>query len=291
MGRRNDRVAYLLILPNVLVYGLFIFVPALATIYLSFTNYNIFHSSWVGFRNYVAMFQDSIFVQSIWNTLEFAVGTIPTSLVIGLMLAVLLNRRLAGRNAYRTIFFLPQVLSIVSASMAWLYILDGSPYGLLNRMVGSVGIATHQWLQDPSLAMPSLIVMSVWLSMGFSMIVYLGALQGIPAELYESGTIDGATSIRMFFAITLPLLSPTTFFLVVMTTISAIQVFGQVYILTSGGPLNTTTTIVHQIFMNGFMGYKMGYASAQSVLLLAIILAFTVMNFSYGNRGATSELA
>jgi multiple sugar transport system permease protein/raffinose/stachyose/melibiose transport system permease protein len=289
--RRDDRVGYLLILPNVVVYAIFVFIPVLFTIYLSFTNYNIFKSSWVGIRNYVAMFQDSVFVHSIWNTVRFAVGSIVPSLALGLFLAVLLNRPIVGRKLFRTIFFFPNVLSIVVASMAWLYILDGSPYGLLNTIVESIGAQPNQWLLNPSLAMPSVIVMSVWLQTGFTMIVYLGGLQGVPAELYESARMDGASSVRMFFSVTLPLLRPTTFFLVVMTTITAFQVFGQVYILTGGGPVNSTTTIVHQVFENGFTGYKMGYASAEAVLLLGIILVITLVNFAYGNRGDASDLA
>jgi len=219
------------------------------------------------------------------------VGSIVPSMAIGLLLAVLLNQSFTGRKFFRTIFFLPYVISIVSAAMAWLYILDGSPYGLLNTLVSSIGLPPRQWLLDPSLAMPSIVVMSVWIQMGFTMIVYLGGLQSVPPELYESARMDGASPLKMFLAITLPLLRPTTFFLVVMTTIAAFQVFGQVYILTGGGPLNTTSTIVFQVYENGFIGYKMGYASAEAVLLLAIILAVTVVNFSYGNKGESSDLS
>lgn len=290
-SRKEDRIAYALILPNVVVYGVFIFIPVIYTIWLSFTNYNIFKSSWVGAQNYVSMFQDSIFVQSVWNTIRFSIGTIIPSMAIGLLLAVLFNRPFPGRKLFRTVFFFPNVLSIVVASMAWLYILDGSPYGLLNTITHAFGRPAQQWLLDPALAMPSVIVMSIWLQVGFNMIVYLGGLQSIPAELYESARLDGASSPRMFGSITLPLLRPTTFFLVVTTTISSFQVFGQVYILTGGGPVNTTSTIVYQIFENGFIGYKMGYASAQAVLLLAIILLVTILNFSYGNRGDASDLA
>jgi multiple sugar transport system permease protein/raffinose/stachyose/melibiose transport system permease protein len=288
--RKGERVAYFFILPNVVVYGIFIFIPTVFTVYLSFTNYNLFKSSWVGLHNYVAMFHDSVFVQSIWNTVRFALGSIVPNIAIGLLLAVLLNNAVTGRKVFRTVFFLPYVISIVSASMAWLYILDGSPYGLLNSLIGGIGMTPRQWLLDPSLAMPSVIVMSIWIQIGFTMIVYLGGLQGVPPELYESARMDGATPFRMFFAITLPLLRPTTFFLVVMTTIAAFQVFGQVYILTGGGPLNTTSTIVYQVYINGFTGYQMGYASAEAVLLLVIILAVTFANFAYGNKGESSGL-
>ncbi len=286
---RRDNIAYALILPNLLIYVIFILIPTVTTLWLSFTNYNLFQSQFVGFRNFGRLFTDRLFLTSVRNTALFAVGRIVPSMALGLLFAQLLNTKVRGRNVYRTILFLPNIVSVVAASLAWLYILDQSRYGILNRLVIALGGRSREWLMDFGTALPSVIVVSIWMGVGFSMIVYLAGLQGIPASLYEAARIDGATDLRQFVSITIPLLAPTTFFLFVISSIQSFQVFGQVYIMTGGGPLNSTTTIVHQIFMNGFQGYKMGYASAQAVFLLLVVLAVTLVNFRFGNRGDAAD--
>lgn len=289
MKQKQDRVAYLFILPNLLIYSLFILIPLLWSIGLSFTNFNLFKMDWIGLRNYAAMFRDDIFLKSLWNTLRFSLGTILPSLILGLIIAVLLNDNIWGKVLFRTVIFLPNVISVVAGALAWSYILNSSPYGLMNQILQGVGMAPREWLLDVRWAMKSVVLMSIWMGTGFNMLVYLAGLQGIPRMLYEAATIDGAGPFRQFLSITIPLLAPTTFFLFVMACIRSFQVFGQVYIMTSGGPMNSTTTIVHQIYSNGFQGYKMGYASAQSVLLLFIILVITLINFKTGNRGDVSD--
>lgn len=282
--KNNDSIGYLFIAPNLLIYTIFIFIPFIYTFILSFTDYNLFRFAWIGFRNYGMMFRDDIFLRSIWNTLRFSLGTILPSIVIGLLFAVLLNRGVRLRLFFRTLIFIPNIISVVTGALAWAYILDSSPVGIANRIIAFYGFPPQKWLLDLQLAMPSVIAMSVWAGIGFNMLVYMVGLQGIPSSLYEAAAIDGAPRIRTFFSITLPLLKPTSFFLLVMACIRSFQVFGQVYIMTGGGPLNTTTTIVHQIFQNGFQGYRMGYASAQSVFLLLIILTVTLINFKSGNN-------
>jgi ABC-type sugar transport system permease subunit len=287
----KDRLGLFFVLPNLIIYGVFIFVPLVWTVVLSFTDYNLFQFEWTGLRNYARMLSDTIFLRSIWNTLRFAVGTIIPSMVMGLVIASLLNGAIKGKGVFRTIIFLPNIISVVAGALAWTFILNSSSYGIANQILIRLGLEPKSWLLDVQLAMPSVIIMSIWARIGFNMLVYLAGLQGIPGMLYEAATIDGASRVRQFFSIMIPLLRPTTFFLLVMSTIQSFQVFGQVYIMTSGGPLNTTTTIVHQIYQNGFQAYRMGYASSQAVFLLLLVLVVTLFNFKTGNRGEVSDVS
>ena len=283
----TDYSAYILILPNVLIYAVFILLPAFATVGLSFTDYNIFRMNFLGLRNYVRLFSDELFLRSVVNTLYYTVGTIVPSMAIGLLVAIGLNTGVRWRGAFRLIIFLPHVLSVVAVSLAWLYLYNPSA-GVLNQILGQIGLPGQEWLRDPVTAMPSLMVMQIWNGLGYSMVVYLAGLQTIPAYLYEVAMIDGAGPLRRFSYITIPMLAPTTFFLFVTGVIFSFQVFGQVYIMTQGGPLHRTTTIVHQIYYRGFEGYRMGYASAMAVMLLLATVAVTLVNIRVGkSKGAT----
>lgn len=279
---------YLLILPSYLIYTVFTLIPICWTLVMSFTDYNLQTANFVGFSNYKKMFSDSLFVSSIWHTLQYTVMTIPVAMVLGLILAVLLNRAIPGRSFFRTVFYMPNVLSMVALSMAWLYLYDTNS-GILNRILTGLGLPSVSWLSNPGMAMISIAITSIWNTMGYNMVVFLSGLQSIPDYLYEAASIDGADAWVKFRKITLPMLAPTTFFIFVMACIQSFQVFGQVLILTNGGPLNSTTTIAHQIYRNGFEFYEMGYASAQAVVLLVIILAITVVNMKFG-RGEESDL-
>ncbi len=281
-----DYEAYLLILTNVIVYAAFILIPAIGTVGLSFTDFNIFQSSFVGLRNYARLLEDERFFRSLVNTLYYTVGTIVPSLVLGLLIAVVLNNPVRGRAGFRMVIFLPHVLSVVAVSLAWMYLYNPSA-GVFNQLLRQMGLPRFDWLRDPDMAMPSIIGMQIWNGVGYYMVVYLAGLQTIPDYLYEVADMDGATRPRKFFSITLPMLAPTTFFLVVTGVIFSFQVFGQVYIMTGGGPLNRTTTIVHQIYYRGFEGYQMGYASAMAVFLLALTVTVTLINIRVGRgRGA-----
>lgn len=287
--RKRDNVAYLLILPNVLIYLVFILLPLARSFLLSFTDYNLFNSHFVGFANYIELFKDNLFLISFKNTIIYSVFTILPSMVIGLMLAIALNGKVVGAKAFRTIFYMPNVISVICASMAWSYIYDSSN-GILNKMLLAVGLPQQAWLMNPSLALPAVIVMSIWQSQGYNMIVYLSGLQSIPEYLYEAAMIDGASKVRQFFKITLPMLAPTTFFIFVMATISSFQVFGQIYSMTNGGPMNATSTLVFQIYQNAFINYKMGYASAIAVVLFLMTLIITLINFKSGNQGGDGDI-
>lgn len=286
---RTDAIGYLFILPNLLIYGIFVFIPTLFTLFYSFTDFNLFEWEFVGLQNYIKIFQDDFFITSVFNTLIYAVGTIFISMAFGLLLALLLNNFVPGRKIFRPLFYLPNTISVIAASMAWLYIYDNN-MGILNFLFDSLGLQQQNWLLDKNLALGCIVVMGIWSTMGYNMIVYTSGLQGIPEYLYEAARIDGANIFTQFFKITLPMLSPTTFFLFVMAVISSFQVFGQVYTMTNGGPMNATTTIVHQIYSNGFEGYKMGYASAEAVFLLVITCLITLLTFRYGDNGGDREV-
>lgn len=284
----NDNIGYLFLLPNFLIYGLFILVPLLYSVFYSFTNFNLFEWEFVGLRNYKFMFNDDHFIKALMNTAKYTVGSIFISMILGLFLAISLNSDIWGKKIFRPLFFIPNTVSVIAASMAWLYIYNNN-VGILNIFLSSIGLPKRNWLLDIDLALNSIIVVGIWASMGYNMIVYLAGLQTIPGYLYEAARIDGASGIRQFFSITLPMLAPTTFFLFVMGTIRSFQVFGQVYAMTNGGPMNSTTTIVHQIYLNGFEGYKMGYASAQAVFLLIATILITMLTFKYGSQSGEAS--
>lgn len=278
---RYQNIGYLLIAPGFLIYALFILLPILWTVVMSFTDYNLRTFSFVGLSNYISMFRDDLFKKSVENTVCYSVITIPVTMALALVLAILLNQKIKGRGIFRTLFYMPNIFSMVAVSMAWLYLFD-THNGILNRLLGAVGLPAVGWITSTSTALVSVAVMSIWNSTGYNMLLFLSGLQSIPEYLYEAASIDGATRWQKFVNITIPQLAPTTFFVFVMSCINSFQVFGQVLIVTNGGPLNSTTTIAHQIYKNGFEYYKMGYASAQAVVMLLIILGITVVNFKYG---------
>ncbi|MCX4316679.1 MAG: sugar ABC transporter permease [Lachnospiraceae bacterium] len=283
----NENIGYLLIAPSYLIYLLFVLVPVLWTIVMSFTDYNLREWHFTGISNYIQMFQDKVFLRSIWNTVRYSLMTIPVVMVLALCLAMLLNQRLKAKGFFRTLFYLPNIFSMVAVSMAWLYLYDTNS-GILNRMLNGLGLESVGWVSNTAMSMISVAIMSIWNQVGYNMILFLSGLQGIPEHLYEAASIDGATRWQKFRHITLPQLAPTTFFVFVMACIHSFQVFGQVLIVTNGGPVNSTTTIAHQIYKNGFEYFHMGYASAQAVVLLLIILAITIVNWKYG-KGGTND--
>lgn len=281
VGNRYQNIGYLLIAPGFLIYALFILVPILWTVAMSFTDYNLKTFSFVGLSNYIQLFQDDVFGKSVLNTVIYSVITIPVTMALSLFLATMLNQKIRGKGFFRTLFYMPNIFSMVAVSMAWLYLFD-THSGILNRLLESVGLSPVGWVTSTSTALLSVAIMSIWNTTGYNMILFLSGLQSIPEYLYEAASIDGATRLQKFFKITIPQLAPTTFFVFVMACIHSFQVFGQVLIVTNGGPLNSTTTIAHQIYKNGFEYYKMGYASSQAVVLLLIILGITLVNFKYG---------
>ncbi len=284
-NRRRSAGAFWMIFPSYLIYFVFVFIPLVITVYLSFTNYDLYKTrEFVGFANYVRLIHDPNFLIAAKNTFIYAVFVIIPQIALGLIIAVLLNRKVFGQRFHRIAFYMPNVTSMVSISIVWLWIYDPT-LGLFNQALKYVGLPGQRWLFDMKLALPSIIFMSVWKLIGYNMIIYLAGLQQIPDYIYEAAKIDGASSIGQFFKITIPMLKPTTFFLFVIACVQSFSVFDQVNVMTQGGPLNATTTIVHQIFERAFSQFQMGYASSMGTVLLIICVTLTFTNFKYGNQG------
>jgi len=275
---RRGWAAYAFLAPALFLLVLFLVLPVLASLYFSFTNYSVIRSvRWVGLANYQGLLHDRLFLHSLVNTAVYAAGTTFPSMAVGLLLAVLLNTKLRGLVLFRTIFYLPVLMSLIAASLVWLWLYNPQ-VGLFNSLLASLSISPQRWLADEHLAMPALIVMGVWKEFGYHMLLYLAGLQSISPDLYEAASLDGATPVQAFRYITLPLLRPISFFIVITSTIASFQVFGAIYVMTKGGPLDTTTTIVHQIYINAFQFSKMGYASAMAFVLFVVIVIASVVN-------------
>jgi multiple sugar transport system permease protein len=246
-------------------------------------------ASWAGLENFREMFTtDEVFRAALFNTVYFTAVSVPLSVVLGLVTAMLVNQALRGIVIFRSIFLLPYVTVTVALSLVWkwIYLPD---IGLINSVLGVFGIDGPPWLTSGTWAMPALILMSVWKGFGYNMVIFLAGLQGIPDHLYDAAKVDGATAWRRFLNVTLPLLSPTTFFVVVISVISSFQVFDQALIMTNGGPGTATTTLVLYIYQKGFQSFEMGYAAAVALVLFAVIFVFTVVQFLFQRRWVTYD--
>lgn len=272
-----DYLGYWMILPFYLIFLFIYLIPIFETLYNSFMEYNLFSPrKFIGLANYKALISDSDFKAAMGNTIVYVVFNLSLTLVLGLLFALLLNSKKIKTSFARTAFFLPHIASMVSVSIIWIWLFDSK--GFINYFIGLFGIKSQNWLADPKLALPAIIIMSVWKWSGYNMLIYLSGLQSIPEMYTEAAIVDGATKFQVFRHITLPLISPTTFFLFVTGMINSFNMFEQVNVMTNGGPMNATTTIVHQIYTRAFTQYKMGYASAQSVVLVLIILIPIIYN-------------
>jgi multiple sugar transport system permease protein len=286
-----DGSGYLLIAPAFLIYAVYILLPVAAVCLLSLTSYRLVGAwRWIGLENFRQLWGDENFTMALRNTGVYAAFTLVPSIALGLVLAALLNRRLRGLGFFRQVYYFPNIVSTVAAAVTWLWILDPAN-GFLNRLLGLLGLPQPEWLYNPATALPALIGLGVWKSLGFNMVIYLAALQGIPRQIYEAARVDGAREVDAFLRITIPLVQPTTFFLVIMGFINGFQVFDQIYIMTQGGPANATTTLVHQIYLNAFFYHRLGYASAISIFLAAVVAAVTIVNFRFGQQGKLTGAA
>jgi len=280
---------YIFLLP--MVTGLLVFRlgPIIWSFVLSFQNYNPFQGgSWTGLANYQELLEDKDFHQIFFNTLKFTVMYMPLGVVISLILAVLVNNKLKGIILFRAIFFLPVISAIAAIGTIWAWLLNPL-FGLVNYLIKALlGFAGPEWLGSTKTALFTIVLVNVWQTMGYAMVIFLAGLQNIPKELIDAARVDGATKIKRFFLIDLPLLSPTTFFVIIITIIRSFQIFDLVYILTSpsagesrtvGGPANTTNVLVISIFLNAFKYYRMGYGAAQAYILFIIVAVITFINF------------
>lgn len=271
---------FLFLLPNLIGFILFSLLPVVAAFALSLTNWDgISPMKFVFLDNYFEMFKHDSFRIALYNTFVYTLCFVPLTLILGLAIALLLNQKIKGIAAYRLVYFMPYIASAVAIAYVWSALLHPT-LGPINGFLQSIGIKNPpQWLTDPSWAMFSVIVMSVWKNFGYYVVIFLAGLQGVPRSLHEAATIDGANAWQRFRNITIPMLTPVTFFSIIMATISSFKVFDQVYILTEGGPGRATTTLVQYIYQSSFSNYRMGYASAVAVILFVIIFSVTLIQY------------
>lgn len=285
--RRQEAIQGLLLVSPWIV-GLVIFIigPIIASFYLSFTDYNVLKPPvFVGIKNYVTAFtSDRLFPIAIERTVYYVVLTVPAVILGSLGLALLLNRGVPGTNLFRTMFFMPSLIPVVASAVLWVWIFQPQ-VGMLNYLLGLVGIHGPAWLGDPSTALPSLSMITLWGSVGgTTMIIFLAGLQGVPQEMYDAAAIDGAGNWRKFLNVTLPLISPTMLFNLVLGIIGAFQVFSITYVATTGGPAYATWFYVYYLYQQGFNFYHMGYASAMAWIFLVIVLCFTFLQVRWSQN-------
>ncbi|HJD45477.1 MAG TPA: sugar ABC transporter permease [Candidatus Mediterraneibacter norfolkensis] len=277
MYRSKKKIIITFLLPSLL--GLLVFKVGamLYSLYISFTEWNLFGDpEFVGLQNYIEIFHDDRFYEALKNTILFIVGYLPIVVVLSLGIAILLNSKVKGVNVFRGLFFLPVITSWVAVSMIWKGLLNPE-FGVINSIIEALAGTGPAWLQNPSFVIPAVIMVSVWKDVGFLSIIFLGGLQGISQEYYEASRIDGANKWHQFKSITLPLLSPTTFYALIITIINSFQVFDQIWIMTSGEPTaDLVPVMVTEIYKNSFQYQKMGYATALSWILFLIIIAVTI---------------
>jgi multiple sugar transport system permease protein len=279
--RSEQRWAFTLMSPFML--GLLIFVvgPTVAAIVLSFTDWNLLGSiHWIGFSNYTALYHDSLFRKVVLNTVYYTVAVVPLSIILGLALATFLNNKAKGIWIFRILLFTPVTVPVVAGGLLWAWMMTPS-YGLINYLLHFVGLPQFAWISGIQTAMPSIILVGVWRAVGLNIVLFLAALQGVDKSVQEAAALDGAGRWRIYWRVTLPLMTPTVFFAVIIAVISSFQVFDQTYIMTQGGPANNTMTVIYYIFLEGFTYLRMGYASAISTLFTVAVFILTLIAIRY----------
>jgi multiple sugar transport system permease protein len=275
---RRNLSGWLFASPWILGFVLWTVGPMIASLFIAFTEWDLITSPrWVGFANITLMFDDRLVGEALKVTTIYALVSVPLHLAVGLILAVMLNSRIGGLRFYRTAFYMPSILSGVAVALLWRWLFS-TEFGLFNAILANFGINGPSWLGDPAWALPSLIIMSVW-GVGAGVIIYLAGLQGIPTDLYEAAQVDGATNWHRFWFVTLPMMTPILFFQLVTGLIAALQVFTQAFIMTRGGPNNSTLFFLLYLYRNAFEYFRMGYASALAWVLFIYILALTLILF------------
>lgn len=276
---------WLFILPAILGVIAFNFFPIGLSLVASFTKWDaITAPEFVAFNNYTTMLtRDSFFRQSFSSTLYYVFGKIPFTVMIAMMLALLTKREMLGINFFRTAYYTPVVTTSIAIGIVWTWILSGQ-FGVLNFFLEKIGIDGPDWLASPRWAMPGVIIVSIWHDVGYPMVIYLAALQGIPLTLYEAADIDGASQWQKTLRITIPLLSPATFFIIILQFISSFQIFGLIYVMTGGGPANATNVFIFYLYQNAFAWWKMGYASALAWFLFIVVGGITLFQWKMQKR-------
>ena len=278
MDMKKSIGAYLFLLPAGIVLLLFFFIPFFQTIHLSFFDYSndVYSPSFAGFENYIALIKSPLFLKTILNTFYFLILCVPFLVIFPLFLAILINQNIRFKNTYKILIYLPVVVSIVVVAIAfkWLY----APSGLLNFFIEKLGLAPIGWLSDPKVSMISVALVTIFKGVGYYMMIYLSALMSVPKELYEAADVDGIVGFKKHMAITIPHLMPMIALVSTISSISALKVFVEIYVMTRGGPLDSTKTIVYYIYEKAFENIDMGLASAGAVILLFIVMGFSMLN-------------
>ncbi len=291
--RRRDHetlAGWLFLLPNVIGFLAFTAIPVGAALVLSFYDWDLLLGrEWVGLANFRELFTDDpVFRDALYNTFYFTIATVAGSVILGLMIALLVHQSLRFMVLFRAIFLLPFVTLTVAVALVWkwLYLPD---VGLINQMLGWVGIEGPRWLTSRDWAMPGIIIFSIWKTFGYNMVLFLAGLQGVPEHLYDAAKVDGANAWQRFRGVTLPMLSPTMFFVVVISIIGSFQVFDQALVMTNGGPGTATTPLVMYIYQVGFQSFYMGYAAAIAWVLFGIVFTFTLIQFYLQRKWVTYD--
>ncbi len=275
--RKEGLVAAVMVAPNLVGLLIFMVVPTVISILMSFTDWNLLNtSSFIGLANFKEAFSDPLFWKTLKNTVVYVFWKVPFNIFISLILAVLINQRMYGRTFFRAILFLPMIASSVSVALLWQPLFDMSS-GMLNKILTTIGLPPSTWIYDPKTSMMSVVIVALWKEIGYYMVMFLAGLQSIPSTYYEAASIDGASAARKFLFITIPLISPTTFFVMIISIIGSFQIFDLTTVLTAGGPSNSTNTLIMYVYQAGFRFFRMGYASALSTILFVIVLIFTII--------------
>ncbi|MEX2045546.1 MAG: sugar ABC transporter permease [Chloroflexota bacterium] len=271
--------------PSLILFAAWVFIPLAQSIYLSLFNTRATGAitTFAGLDHYVELLTSPAFRTGLLATTLFVTYTVPVGIALGLVLAVLLNQRLRGINVFRTMMSSTIAISAAVGALIWLLLLNPS-LGLLNYLLSLVGVRGPEWLIQPATAIIAVSITTIWLTLGTNIIVLLAGLQSVPEEIYEAARLDGARGLRMFTRITMPMVSPSLFFLLVVDTIAVLQAFTQIHLLTRGGPVDATRVLVYSIYQDAFQNFQFGYASAQAVILLMLVMALTLIQFRFVER-------
>ncbi|OGI28077.1 MAG: lactose ABC transporter permease [Candidatus Melainabacteria bacterium RIFOXYA12_FULL_32_12] len=283
-------VPYLFLIPAGIVLLVFFFIPFFESFLLSFQSYrhNIYSPEWVGLANYVELFSSPVFYKTMINTFIYLVVAVPVLVVLPLIIAIFVNQKLRGVSIYRTLIYIPVIVSIVVAGIAWKWLYASN--GILNYIISLLNLPAIGWLTDPNVALYSVIVVTVWKGIGYYMVIYMAALTAVPRDLYEAADIDGANEVHKHIAVTIPYLKPTIALVSIISSISAMKVFVEIYVMTNGGPMNASKTIVYYIYQRAFENLELGYASAAGVVLLIIVMILSIINMKFFEGDKTAQI-
>jgi len=285
LSKKESLIWIIFILPAVIPLIVFWIVPMFYSGYVSFTNWDFMSPTYkiVGLDNYVKLFKDKEFYRVLFNTFYFTLGSVIPTIVGGLIFAILLNKKMRGIKLYRTILFSPWITPTVAVSIVWSWIFEPR-VGLANFILSKIHIAALPWLQSEKWAMPAVLIVTIWKGIGWTMIFYLEALQKVPKELNEAAEIDGANRFQNFANVTIPMISPTTFFLVIMTSINSLQAYDQIQVLTQGGPAGSTRTILYMYYQEAFQNFNVGKAAAVAMVIVFITIILSLIQFAASKR-------